>query len=124
MKEIKLLIVDDNARVREVLERCLGEGRQTLTAGDGAAALDMTRRHLPDLVILDVDMPKRNGYEVCAELRADPKTRDIPILMLTGAGKAAQELAGFESGADDYMTKPFNLNELDARVRALLWRTA
>lgn len=124
MKDITLLIADDDEDIRQVLTRGLGRGRRTLLAGDGAAALELARRHLPDLIILDVNMPGRGGLEVCAELRADPRTRRTPIMMLTGLGTLEQELSGLDCGADDYVAKPFHLAELDARVRALLKRRA
>ncbi len=122
MKQPTVLIADDNEGIRRVLVRSLCGGRRTLTAGDGTAALDMARRHLPDLVLLDVNMPGLTGLEVCAELRADASTRHIPILILTGLGAMEQEVAGIDCGADDYLAKPFNLDELNARVRALLRR--
>ena len=95
-----------------------------LTAEDGDTALEMARKHMPDLIILDVRMPGRDGYEVCAALRADERTRSIPIMMLTGMGSQEEQLRGLERGADAYMAKPFDLNELHARVRTLLWRKA
>ena len=125
MKETKLLIADDNPGIRRMLEHCLrGDDRQLLTAEDGHAALDLARLHLPNLIILDVRMPGRDGHEVCAELRADERTRLIPIIMLSGLGEPEDELKGINGGADAYMAKPFNLNEFQARVNSLLWRAA
>ena len=125
MKRKKLLIADDNPGIRRMLEHCLrGDDRSLLTAEDGDAALDLAKEHLPDLIILDVRMPGRDGYAVCSALRADARTRLIPIMILTGLGSPEDEIKGIDGGADAYMAKPFDLNEFQARVRALLWRTA
>lgn len=116
-----LLIADDNSGVRRVLVRMLANaGIRAVTAADGDEALDSARRFQPDLIILDVSMPGRNGFEVCSELRGDDATRAIPILMLTGRGSYETEYAGIGSGADGYMYKPFAFNELLRRVRGLL----
>jgi two-component system phosphate regulon response regulator PhoB len=115
-----VLIADDNVGVRKVLMQCLGGGdRCLLLAADGDSALALARTHLPDLIILDVGMPGRDGYQVCAELRGREATRRIPVLMLSGLHD--YETAG-GVGADGYLSKPFNLNELESRVRALLAR--
>lgn len=124
MSQAKVLIADDNPGVRKVLTQCLGTGdRVLLTAEDGDAALEMARAHHPDLIILDVRMPGRDGYQVCAELRQGESTRSIPILILAGRGEAEREFDGIGCGADAYLAKPFNVNELEACVRALLRRT-
>ncbi|UPT75548.1 MAG: response regulator [Elusimicrobiota bacterium] len=117
-----VLIADDNPGVRRVLERCLADGRRVLTAEDGESALAMAREHLPDLIILDVRMPGRDGHEVCAELRGAEATRGIPILMLTGLGEHEAAYLSIGSAADAWLSKPFNTNDLEARVRALLGR--
>ena len=125
MNEKKLLIADDNPGIRRMLEHCLrADGRSLLTAEDGDAAVEMAKEHIPDLIILDVRMPGRDGYAVCSALRADARTRLIPIMILTGLGSPEDEIKGIDGGADAYMAKPFDLNEFQARVRALLWRTA
>lgn len=117
----KLLIADDSPGVRAVLAQCLGaDDRLLLSAEDGEAALEMARAHQPDLILLDVRMPGRSGYQVCAELRRGESTRDILILILTGQGTVASELEGIGAGADDRLAKPFNVNELRARVDSLL----
>lgn len=119
-----LLIADDNPGVRRVLVQMLGSaGMRTVTASNGEQALDGARRFRPDLIILDVRMPGRSGFEVCSELRGDAATSRIPILMLTGLGEAETEYEGIGSGADEYLYKPFRFTELEARVRALLGRS-
>lgn len=125
MNQTTVLIADDSVGVRKVLAQCLGAGdRLLLSAEDGDAALEMARAHHPDLIILDVRMPGRSGYQVCAELRADERTRHIPILILSGQGAAESELEGIGVGVDGRLSKPFNVNELQARVDSLLHRSA
>jgi DNA-binding response OmpR family regulator len=124
MKGPTYLIADDNAGVRRVLSILLGAtGATTLTAEDGDAALEAARRCLPDLILLDVNMPGRDGHQVAAALRAEEATRRIPILMLSGLGEV-DENRGLDSGADDFLGKPFRFDNLMARVRALLRRSA
>ena len=116
----KILLVEDEASLREALRYNLGRaGYQVLTAGDGWEGLEMARRERPDLVILDIMLPGLDGLEVCRQLRRETAT---PILLLTARGAEADKVVGLESGADDYMTKPFSLRELQARIRALLRR--
>jgi DNA-binding response OmpR family regulator len=119
-----VLIADDNPGVRRVLSRCLEKGRRVLTAVDGDSALTMAREHLPDLIILDVRMPGRDGNQVCAELRGCEATRGIPILMLTGLDEHEAAFRAIGSPADAWLAKPFNLHVLEDRVRALLGRGA
>lgn len=120
-----ILIADDNPGVRRVLVQMLGAaGMRTVTAGDGDAALEAARRLRPDLIILDVRMPGRDGLSVCGALREDEATRRIPVMILTGMGESAAQYAGIGSGADDYMGKPFHYPELERRVRGLLARKA
>src|SRR5512136_3029236 len=94
-------------------------GYQVITAGDGAVALDVARAESPDLVILDLMLPELDGLTVCRSLR---QVSDVPILVLTARTGELDKIVGLESGADDYMTKPFSLGELQARIRALLRR--
>jgi class 3 adenylate cyclase len=96
------------------------EGYQTMSAADGQEALDQTRQRKPDLVILDLDMPKLNGYEVCERLKADEETAHIPILMLTAWGTPEHLVKGLQLGAEDYLTKPFDYRELLERVKTRL----
>ncbi len=116
----RILVVDDDPEIVSLLKRGLAfEGYQVETANDGAQALDRAREKDPDLVILDVMMPGMDGMEVSKRLR---QGSDIPILMLTARGAVADRVAGLDSGADDYLVKPFAFDELLARVRALLRR--
>ena len=94
-------------------------GYDVVTAGDGEEALDTFRKAIPDLVVLDVMMPKLDGYGVCQELR---KESDVPIIMLTALGDVADRITGLELGADDYVVKPFSPKELEARIRSVLRR--
>ena len=122
---MKILVVDDERAVRESLRRALElEGYEIALADDGNEALATLGRDepLPDAVILDVLMPGLDGLEVCRRLRA--KGNHIPVLMLTARDEVENRVAGLDAGADDYVTKPFALEELLARVRALLRRTA
>ncbi|HEV8639557.1 MAG TPA: response regulator transcription factor [Methylomirabilota bacterium] len=117
----RILIVDDEPEMVRGLEDNLGfEGYQTFTATNGEDALAVAAREAPDLVILDLMMPKMSGWEVCRALRA--KGIDVPVIMLTARGEEADRVRGLELGADDYIAKPFSLRELLARVRAVLRR--
>jgi two-component system, OmpR family, response regulator MprA len=121
---VKILVVDDERAVRESLRRALElEGYEIELAGDGNEALSTLGRDepLPDAVILDVLMPGLDGLEVCRRLRATGSR--VPVLMLTARDEVENRVAGLDAGADDYVTKPFALEELLARVRALLRRT-
>jgi two-component system response regulator MprA len=117
-----ILIAEDDRRVRESLDRALQlEGYEVITAGDGARALEIHGDTPPDLLLLDVSMPNVDGLTVCRTIRA--KGDDTPILMLTARHEVDDRVAGLDAGADDYLVKPFALEELLARVRARL-RTA
>jgi two-component system, OmpR family, response regulator MprA len=118
----KVLIVDDDALIRASLRRTLAfEGYQVREAGDGVGALEAALDELPDLVILDVMLPGIDGMEVCRRLR---EVNDVPILMLTAREGTSSQVEGLDSGADDYLVKPFVKDELLARIRALLRRRA
>jgi OmpR family response regulator RpaB len=115
-----ILVVDDEASIRRILETRLSMiGYQVVTASDGEEALEVFHRSQPDLVVLDVMMPKLDGYGVCQELR---KESDVPIVMLTALGDVADRITGLELGADDYVVKPFSPKELEARIRCVLRR--
>ena len=118
-----ILLAEDDADVRKWVAVALeSEGHSVRTAPDGEAALAAFRARRPDLLVLDVMMPRRDGLAVCREVRAvDPA---LPVLMLTARNTEKDKLAGFDVGADDYVTKPFSMNELFARVAALLRRGA
>jgi DNA-binding response OmpR family regulator len=117
----RILIVEDEAPLAAGLTDLLaGEGYLALVAADGRQALELFRRRKPDLVLLDVMLPEKSGYEVCREIRReDPR---VPILMLTAKGEELDRIAGLELGADDYIVKPFGVGELLARIRAAFRR--
>ncbi len=117
----RILIIEDELPMRTALQDVLaGEGYRVLTAADGESGLERALAEKPDLILLDIMMPKLDGYSVCAELRrlANP----VPILMLTAKGQVEDRVQGLDVGADDYLVKPFSTEELLARVRALLRR--
>lgn len=117
----RLLLIDDEPNLRHTLSYALRqEGYEVLTAQDGEEGLELFRSGSPDLVILDVMMPKQDGFEVCRRLR---KESDVPVVMLTARDTELDRIVGLEIGADDYLAKPFSVRELIARVRALLRRT-
>src|SRR6195256_992725 len=121
MSEAAVLLVDDDAPIRRMLERTLSaEGYEVAAVADGGAALAQVERSLPDLIVLDVAMPGIDGLSVTRRLRA--KGLPVPILLLTARDALAERVAGLDAGADDYLVKPFEVDELTARVRALLRR--
>jgi two-component system response regulator RpaA len=125
MESKKILVVEDDDIVARTVERCLRRGDFRITlANSGVEGLQTARRILPDLVVLDVIMPGMDGYTVCREMRADPILKNVPILFLTAKAKDEDKITGFTAGADDYLSKPFNLEELLLRVRAILRRSA
>ncbi len=116
----KILVVDDEASIRRILQTRLEMiGYDVVAASDGEEALLAFRKETPDLIVLDVMMPKLDGYGVCQELR---KQSDVPIIMLTALADVADRITGLELGADDYMAKPFSPKELESRIRSLLRR--
>ena len=118
---MKVLIAEDDRAVRESLARAMHlEGYEVATANDGAAALESVRAESPDIAVLDVSMPAVDGLTVCRVLRSEGNT--LPILMLTARTEPSDRVAGLDAGADDYVTKPFDLGELFARLRALTRR--
>ncbi len=120
-RKSKILIVDDAEDTVELLrKRFRAEGYDTEEAYDGEEALRKVPEYSPDLVVLDVMMPKIDGYEVCQRLKADENTKYIPVLMLTAKGEVEHKVRGLDIGADDYMAKPFDYKELSARIRSLL----
>ncbi len=123
MKPAHILLADDNPDMIGILRRSLLEdGHLVITAGDGQEALAVARCHQPDLVILDMAMPGLDGLQVCHMLRQDPRLDNVPILFLTGCASIDDCIQALDSGGDDYLIKPFDLRELQARVRALLRR--
>jgi DNA-binding response OmpR family regulator len=119
----KILIADDEPNIVISLEFLLKrEGYEVVVARDGVEALERVRADRPDLAILDVMMPRRNGFEVCQDLRQDPEFADLRIMMLTAKGRDTEVSKGLALGADVYMTKPFSTRELVAKVKALIDR--
>lgn len=118
-----VLVVEDEETVQETLAYNLEqEGYQVLTTGDGEQALQLIRRRHPDLVVLDIMLPSLDGLAVTRLVRKDPEIAHTPIIMLTARGTQGDKMVGLDSGADDYITKPFGLGEFLARVRAVLRR--
>jgi phosphate regulon transcriptional regulator PhoB len=119
----KILVVDDEKDIVELLSYNLKkEGFSVIGAFDGESALKQVKNHRPDLIILDLMLPGMNGLDVCRNLRRNPETAGIPMIMLTARGEETDKIIGLEIGADDYVTKPFSVKELIARVRSLLRR--
>ena len=118
----RVLIVDDNPDIREVLGTYAAkEGFEPITAKDGFEALDLFRKTSPAVILLDVMMPGMDGYRVCERIRSES---DVPIILITAKGEDYERVMGMDIGADDYFVKPFNANEVMARVRAVLRRMA
>lgn len=120
----KVLVVEDEEALSQLLSYNLGkEGFEVATSFDGDEALLAVDEEKPDIVLLDWMLPNVSGVEICRRLRAQSETRDIPVIMLTARGEEEDRIRGLEQGADDYVTKPFSMSELVARVRAVLRRT-
>ena len=124
MEQASILVIEDDDIVSRTIERCLRrENYKVALANSGVEGLQLAHKRVPDLVILDVIMPGMDGYTVCREMRADPILINVPILFLTAKTKDEDKITGFNAGADDYLGKPFNLDELILRVRAIIRRT-
>jgi DNA-binding response OmpR family regulator len=117
----RILIVDDEPNIVISLDYLMKrEGYEVAVAEDGEAALEAVARSLPDLVILDVMLPRMNGFDVCRRLRADPRWKDLKILMLTARGRETEVAKGLGAGANAYVTKPFSTRDLVAQVKEML----
>ncbi len=117
----RVLIADDEPNIVASLEFLMEQaGFEVKVAADGGAALALFASFLPDLVLLDVMMPVKNGYEVCQQLKSDPGTRDVKVILLSAKGRDVEVAKGLELGADAYVTKPFSTRELVAKVKELL----
>ena len=120
---LKILVIDDEANIIEFIRLGLRyEGFQVESASNGEQGVTIAQRLDPDLIILDVMMPGIDGLEVCRRLRSNPTTQDVPILMLTAKDEVSDRIAGLQTGADDYLTKPFDFYELLERIKAILRR--
>ena len=125
MSRQKILVIEDERSLAEVLTYNLtNEGFEVVTASEGQEGLRRAERDLPDLIILDLMLPVVDGLQVCRQLRSNPRTQQIRILMLTARSEELDEIVGFTMGADDYVTKPFKLKALIQRIKALLRRPA
>lgn len=117
----RILIMEDEEDFQDILRQTLEPAGYELSfADDGRKGLEFLSRDPADLVILDVNLPVRNGYEICQSIRANPEWADLPVLMLTIRNRDEEIVRGLDSGADDYLTKPFEPSELSARIRKLL----
>src|SRR5262249_18301641 len=125
MAKGKILVVDDEIYIVHILDFSLGmEGYEVLTALDGEQALEKAHAEHPDLIVLDIMMPKLDGYETCKMLKSDESTRGIPVILLSAKGRNVDQKIGFEVGADDYITKPFSPRKLVERINAILGQTS
>ncbi len=125
MAKGRILVVDDEIYIVHILDFSLGmEGYEVLTALDGEQALEKARAERPDLIVLDIMMPKLDGYETCKILKAEPETKDIPVILLSAKGRNVDQKIGFEVGADDYITKPFSPRKLVERINAILGQSS
>jgi two-component system response regulator RpaA len=119
-----ILVIDDDELVSRTLQRALKlYDFQVMVAQSGTEGLHLARRHRPDLLVLDVVMPGTDGYQVCRQVRGDPLLKDVPILFLTARSKDEDKIEGFRAGGDDYLAKPFNMQELQLRIKAILRRS-
>ncbi len=117
----RVLVVDDEVYILHILDFSLGmEGYEVISATDGEMALQKVQNEKPDLVVLDIMMPKLDGYQVCRAIKSNDDTKKIPVILLSAKGRSVDQKIGFENGADDYVTKPFSPRKLIERVNALL----
>jgi two-component system alkaline phosphatase synthesis response regulator PhoP len=124
MKKAKILVVDDEVNITQILEFSIGaEGYEVITASNGEEAVEKARREQPDLIILDIMMPRIDGYEACRILKSNPLTKNIPVVLLTAKGRDIDKRLGYEVGATDYIIKPFSPNKLIERIQELLTMT-
>lgn len=118
-----ILVIDDDELVSQTLQRALKMyDYHVMVARSGIEGLQLARRHPPDLFILDIIMPGADGYQVCRQIRGDPLLKELPVLFLTAKEKDEDKIEGFRAGADDYLSKPFNMEELQLRIQAILRR--
>jgi signal transduction histidine kinase len=118
--EHTVLLIEDNADMRSFIAFQLQDEFKLLQARDGIEGVGLATQHLPDIIISDVMMPGKDGYQVCREIKSDPHTKHIPVILLTAKAELSEKISGLEFGADDYLTKPFNAQELKAKIRSLV----
>jgi len=124
MSALKILVIEDEEHIVELLKFNLeSNGYDVVSASDGLEGLNMVKSERPDLILLDLMLPKMDGIEVCKQVKSDSDLQEIPIIMLTAKGSETDKVLGLEIGADDYITKPFSIRELMARVKVVLRRT-
>jgi len=124
MSKGKILVVDDEIYIVHILDFSLGmEGYEVVTALDGEQALEKVKTEKPDLIVLDIMMPKLDGYEVCKSIKSSAATQHIPVILLSAKGRNVDQKLGFDVGADDYITKPFSPRKLVERINQLLGQT-
>jgi DNA-binding response OmpR family regulator len=124
MSKGKILVVDDEIYIVHILDFSLGmEGYEVVTALDGEQALEKVKSEKPDLIVLDIMMPKLDGYEVCKSIKSSAGTQHIPVILLSAKGRNVDQKLGFDVGADDYITKPFSPRKLVERINQLLGQT-
>ncbi|MFT5875911.1 MAG: two-component system alkaline phosphatase synthesis response regulator PhoP, partial [Clostridium sp.] len=125
MAEEKILVVDDEEHIQELIKFNLEKsGYKVICADNGIDALKLAKEQLPQLMLLDLMLPGMDGLDVCKEIRKDSNMSNMPIIMITAKGEEIDKIIGLELGADDYITKPFSVRELVARIKAILRRTA
>jgi DNA-binding response OmpR family regulator len=124
MTKGKILVVDDEAYIVHILEFSLGmEGYEVITAFDGEEAISKAERENPDLIVLDIMMPKLDGYETCRRLKSIDRTKGIPVILLSAKGRSMDQRVGMDAGADEYITKPFSPRKLVERISSHIGRT-
>jgi len=123
MSRGKVLVVDDEEYIQHILNFSFGaEGYDVVTAGDGEEGIRKAKSEKPDIIVLDIMMPKMDGYEACRRLKTDPHTKNIPVILLTAKGREVDRKLGSQAGADDYMVKPFSPGRLIERVEGMMKR--
>jgi two-component system alkaline phosphatase synthesis response regulator PhoP len=121
MSRGKVLVVDDEEYIQHILNFSFGaEGYEVITAANGAEAVEKAVNEKPDVIVLDIMMPKMDGYEACKKLKSDPQTKAIPVILLTAKGRDVDRRLGSEAGADDYVVKPFSPGRLIERVEGMI----
>lgn len=122
MSDRKVLVVDDEENITQILEFSIcAEGYQVVTASNGEEAIEKARKEQPNLIILDIMMPKVDGYEACRILKSNPLTKRIPIILLTAKGREIDKKLGYEVGASDYIVKPFSPSKLVEKINEYLY---